>query len=79
MAHHVNYPSLIFFSHILETVALSFLLSFLITFTPVYVIPLPHFTLFGFSSTAPRKESSNTAKLIDKLTWTRLFSELKLV
>jgi len=64
-------------SHILETLALSFLLSFLITFTPVYVIPLPHFTFFGFSSTVPRKESSNTAKLIDKLTWTRLFSELK--
>ena len=79
MAHHFSYPYLTFPSHILETLALSFLLSFLITLTPAYVLPLPRFTSFGFSSVVPPNESYETAKLIDKLEWTRLFSELKLV
>jgi len=65
-------------SYILETLALSFLLSFLITLTPAYVLPLPRFTSFGFSSAVPPNESYETATLIDKLEWTRLFSELKM-
>jgi len=60
-------------SYYATTGSLSILLSILTVYTPIYTLPIPYFTLYGYPSTSDSSDS--TASLIDKLTWTRLFSE----
>lgn len=58
-----------------QTLALALLLSVLTVFTPVYTLELPYFSLLGYKSTNEAPDES--AALVHKLTWIRLFSELR--
>ncbi|KAF8336581.1 GPI biosynthesis protein family Pig-F-domain-containing protein, partial [Cantharellus anzutake] len=64
-------------SHVVETLSLSLLLSLLITFAPVYTLPLPHVTIYNPPSPGRPGTTFDAASAANKLIWVRLFSELK--
>ena len=69
-------------SYFSTTASLAILLSILTIYAPAYTLPIPYFEIFGFASTEGQPAnaaSDSTASLLDRLTWTRMFSEVKYV
>ncbi|KAF9516039.1 hypothetical protein BS47DRAFT_1341364 [Hydnum rufescens UP504] len=67
-------------SYFSTTASFALLLSILTVYAPAYTLPIPYFELFGFRSTENQPmnaASASTAGLLDRLTWTRLFSQVQ--
>jgi hypothetical protein len=75
-------PTWCFPSYFSTTASFALLLSILTIYAPAYTLPIPYFELFGFASTENRPmnaTAASTAGLLDRLTWTRLFSQVQCV
>ena len=69
-------------SYFSTTTSLALLLSILTVYAPAYTLPIPYFEVFGFTSTEKQPAnaaSDSTAAVLDRLTWIRMFSEVKYV